>query len=240
MIASRANSVSRLLAAMVAVLLVGGIGTTWSAAQNAVQPPAANQQLPNAFQGFTRNRKDPVKIEANTLEVKDKEKVAIFRGNVVVTQGDTQMRCKELEVHYEGNALGADPRQNVPATKTQQQNASAQRIKRLIAVGGVIVIAKDQKATGDKGIFEMAANTVTLDGNVIVTQGQNVMRGDKLLVNLTDGTSKLDGVKKQGVQRVEGLFFPSSMDKDKDKDKDKKGAADKKNSPARKKQPPAN
>jgi lipopolysaccharide export system protein LptA len=189
--------------------------------------------MPSAFQGFTRNRKDPVNIEANFLEVRDKDKVAVFKGNVVVVQGDTTMRCKELEVHYEGSALGSDPRQKVPATKTQQKAESAQKIKRLIAIGGVIVIAKDQKAVGDKATFEMATNIVILDGNVVVTQGQNVMNGDKLTVNLTSGTSKLDGVKQQGTPRVKGVFVPSSMDK---KDKDKKDA----DRPARKKQPPAN
>lgn len=214
----------RVIAAALCVVFLGGIGMTLSNAQDA----APN----NAFQGFTRNRKDPVKIEANSLEVRDKEKLAIFRGNVVVVQGDTTMRCKELEVHYEGNALGGDPRQKVPATKSQQKSESAQRIKRLVAIGGVIVTAKDQRAVGDRGTFEMATNIVVLDGNVVVTQGQNVMNGDKLTVNLTLGTSKLDGVKQQGTQRVKGVFVPSSMDKDK---KDKDGER-----PARKRQPPAN
>jgi lipopolysaccharide export system protein LptA len=218
------SSVSRGLAALLCVFLLCEFGPSLSFAQDAATPN-------NAFQGFSRNRKDPVKIEANTLEVKDKEKLAIFRGNVVVVQGDTTMRCRELEVHYEGNALGGDPRQKVPATKSQQKSESAQRIKRLVAIGGVIVTAKDQKAVGDKGTFEMATNIVVLDGNVVVTQGQNVMNGDRLTVNLTTSTSKLDGVKQQqGQQRVKGVFVPSSMDK-KDKDGER---------PSRKKQPPAN
>lgn len=222
----------RLFAGAIFVSLLVGGGASLSIAQDA---PAANSQMPSAFQGFSRNRKDPVKIEANALEVRDKEKMAVFTGNVVVIQGDTTMRCKELHVFYEGSALGGDPRQKVPATKTQQKSESAQRIKRLIAIGGVIVISKDQKAVGDKGTFEMATNIVVLDGNVVVTQGQNVMNGDKLTVNLTTGTSKLDGVKQQGQQRVKGVFVPSSMDK-----KDKKGEGENKDRPARKKQPPTN
>lgn len=212
---------SRLLAATVALLFLGGAGTSLSLAQSA--PRAAENQPTNAFQGFTRNRKDPVNIEANSLEVRDKEKIAVFRGNVVVVQGDTTMRCRELEVHYEGNALGNDPRQKVPATKSQQKSESAQRIRRLIAVGGVIVTAKDQKAVGDKGTFEMATNIVVLEGNVVVTQGQNVIHGDKLTVNLTAGTSRVDGMKRQGPARVKAIFAPASMDKDKNKN-DKKRA----------------
>lgn len=224
------NFTSRFFAGAFALLILGAAGTSLSLAQTSSPAPSAGPT--NAFQGFTRNRKDPVNIEANYLEVRDKDKVAVFKGNVVVVQGDTTMRCRELEVHYEGSALGSDPRQKVPATKSQQKSESAQRIKRLIAIGGVIVTAKDQKAVGDKGTFEMATNIVILDGNVVVTQGQNIMNGDKLTVNLTDGTSKLDGVKQQGTSRVKGVFVPSSMDK-----KDKDGNAVPR--PPRKKQPPA-
>jgi len=218
------NAYPHFIAAAFAALLLVALNAPGTFAQNAA-PKGDTQAAPNAFQGFSRNRKDPVKIEANSLEVRDKEKIAVFRGNVVVVQGDTTMRCRELEVHYEGNALGDDPRQNVPATKTQQKNASAQRIKRLIATGGVIVTAKEQKAVGDKGVFEMATNIVVLDGNVVLTQGQNIMNGDKLTVNLTTGTSKLDA------KRVTGVLVPSSMDS-----KDKKGG----DRPARKKQPAPN
>jgi len=35
-----------------------------------------------------------------TLEVRDKDKTATFSGNVRVTQGDTGLRCKLLQVFY--------------------------------------------------------------------------------------------------------------------------------------------
>ncbi|MCW5682453.1 MAG: hypothetical protein KF794_15125 [Xanthobacteraceae bacterium] len=206
---------------------------------------AEKEVVPNAFQGFSRNRKDPIKIEANSLEVKDKDKTAVFTGNVIVTQGDTTMRCRELTIFYDGNALSAvdgkdKKEQPAPQAKAPgaKQTASAQKIKRLIAVGGVIVTATNQKATGDHGLFEMATNTVTLTGNVVVTQGPNVMNGSKLVVDLNSGRSRLDGQQKGGSTRVHGLFVPNSVDeknKDaKDGNKDgnkKKPARGKKTSP---------
>ncbi len=54
----------------------------------------------------------------------------------------------------------------------------------------------------------MKSNTVTLTGNVVMTQGQNVLRGDKLVVNLTSGVSRVESGK-NGNGRVEGLFMPS-------------------------------
>ena len=73
-----------------ALLLAGGA----LAAQPSKGPP-------NALQGFSQNRDQPVHIEAATLEVRDKDKVATFSGNVQVTQGDTGLRCKSLVVFYE-------------------------------------------------------------------------------------------------------------------------------------------
>ena len=59
---------------------------------------------------------------------------------------------------------------------------------------------KDQNATGDAATFNMRENTVTLVGNVVVTRGADILRGQRLVVDLTSGVSKMD----QG--RVEGLF----------------------------------
>ena len=49
---------------------------------------------PNALQGFSQNRDQPVKIQAASLEVRDKQKTATFTGDVHVVQGDTELRSK--------------------------------------------------------------------------------------------------------------------------------------------------
>ncbi|MGA2128456.1 MAG: LptA/OstA family protein, partial [Xanthobacteraceae bacterium] len=62
---------------------------------------AAPNGPPNALQGFSQNRDKPVQIDAASLEVRDKDKVATFLGNVRMTQGDTTMRCKTMKVFYD-------------------------------------------------------------------------------------------------------------------------------------------
>ena len=159
---------------------------------------------PNALQGFSQNRDQPVHIEAATLEVRDKDKVATFSGDVKVKQGDTGLRCKSLVVFYEGNDADGKTLQAASPGPGGQQ-----RIKRLEARGGVVVTQKEQTATGETGIFDMKNNTVTLNGNVVMTQGQNVLRGDRLVVDLTSGVSRVESGK-NGQGRVQGLFQPGS------------------------------
>ena len=61
--------------------------------------------------------------------------------------------------------------------------------------GGVTVVQKDQTASGDSGLYDMKSNTVTLKGNVTVSQGQNILRGDRLVVDMTTGKSVVDAGK---------------------------------------------
>jgi lipopolysaccharide export system protein LptA len=152
--------------------------------------------VPNALQGFSQNRGQPVQIEAASLEVRDKQKVATFTGNVKVVQGDTTMRSKSLVVFYESQESAGSVKAASPGP------GGAQQIRRLEARGGVTVTQKDQTATGDTGIFDMQANTVTLVGNVVVNQGPNVMRGDRLVVDLTTGVSRVDAGKSRGPVRM--------------------------------------
>ncbi len=157
---------------------------------------AKNQGPPNALQGFSQNRDQPVKIQAASLEVREKDKQATFSGDVHVINGDTELRCRSLVVFYDddNNASAKNMKAADPGP------SGARQIKRIEAKGGVSVVQKEQNAAGDTAIFNMRDNIVTLTGNVVVTRGQDILRGQRLVVDLTNGVSKMD----QG--RVEGLF----------------------------------
>ncbi len=163
---------------MAATVLAGAVSVRWR-----------SRGHPNPLQGFSTNRDKPVKIQAASLEVRDKEKFATFNGDVHVVQGDTDMRCKTLVVYYEDSS-----KESKDAVKTAQPGpAGSSQIRRMEARGNVVVTQKDQIATGDRGDFDMRTNTVVLSGKVVVTKGQDVMRGERLVVNLTDGVSKDGG-----------------------------------------------
>ena len=166
--------------------------------------PATTTGVPNALQGFSQNRDEPVHITSRRLEVRDKDKIATFLGDVHVTQGDTNMTCQTLVVFYEQSATTGT------ATVATQATPGGQQVRRLLAQGGVVVNRKDQTATGHEGVFDMKSNTVTLEGDVVVTQCQNVVHGDRLTVDLTSGVSHMESGK-LNQRRVEGLFVPGQQ-----------------------------
>jgi lipopolysaccharide export system protein LptA len=163
-------------------------------------PSVEAQEAGDALSGFAADSDEPVHIEADELEVRDRDRLAIFTGNVVVVQGETTLRTPTLEVYYTGEAMPGEGEQ-----------PTAQGISRLKALGGVVVETDDQKATGQEAEFEMATQLVTLTGDVVLTQGDNLVRGERLVVNLESGESRLYASTQPGGGRVQGLFKPGTM-----------------------------
>jgi lipopolysaccharide export system protein LptA len=189
-----------------AVFAVALIAAGDAGAQSAVQG------VPNAMQGFSQNRDQPIQIEAASLEMRDKKKEATFAGNVKVVQGDTTMTSKILVVFYDSApAPSAAPAPNSKAAKSAPiQSATpgpggSSSIRRLEAKGSVVVTQKDQVVTGETAVFDTKANMITMLGGIVLTQGKNVLRGDKLLVDMTTGVSRVES----DTGRVQGLFISS-------------------------------
>jgi lipopolysaccharide export system protein LptA len=176
---------------------------------------SAVQGVPNAMQGFSQNRDQPIQIEAASLEMRDKKKEATFAGNVKVVQGDTTMTSKTLVVFYDSTpAPAAAPAANAKAAAKSAPIQSAtpgpggsSSIRRLEARGSVVVTQKDQVVTGETAVFDTKTNLVTMLGGVILTQGKNVLRGDRLMVDMTTGVSRVES----DSGRVQGLFQSSGQ-----------------------------
>jgi len=198
-------------------MAIGGCCAAFALAAIAAGKAAAQSAVtgvPNAMQGFSQNRDQPIQIEAATLEMRDKKKEATFSGNVKVVQGDTTMTSKTLVVFYESSSAAPAPAAN---SKTAAKSAPIQSatpgpggsssIKRLEAKGNVVVTQKDQVVTGETAVFDTKTNLVTMLGGVVLTQGKNVLRGDRLMVDMTTGVSRVES----DSGKVQGLFQSSGQ-----------------------------
>lgn len=147
--------------------------------------PAAAQQL------IQRDPDAPIEIEADNLEVRRDQQIAIFTGNVDAVQGKMTLKTDELRVNYrEGDSGGADV---------------GGAISRLEAVGNVEVITARERATGRRGVYNVDAGTIRLEGGVQLFRDDNVLTGQTLVMDLNTGVSTLDA--DQG-GRVKGIFRP--------------------------------
>ena len=146
------------------------------------------QDVSDAFSGLSSSSKDPIEIEADELEVQDRDKTAVFRGNVRLVQGPTTLRASSITVYYAGRATGTN-----------------QQISKVEARGPVRVTNLDQTASGDLATFQMATQILTLTGNVILTKGSNELRGQRLIVNLKTGESRVEAPNNKSGGRVRGV-----------------------------------
>ena len=201
---SRSSSTRRIaLGVSCVVVALAMLAPGEAAAQSAVTG------VPNAMQGFSQNRDQPIQIEAASLEMHDKKKEATFSGNVKVVQGDTTMTSKTLVVFYESGGSAS----TAPAAKGSTKSAPIQSatpgpggsssIKRLEAHGNVVVTQKDQVVTGETAVFDTKTNLVTMLGGVVLTQCKNVLKGDRLIVDMTTGVSRVES----DSGKVQGLFI---------------------------------
>lgn len=146
-----------------------------------------------AFEGFRANSNDPVQIEADELEVIDAQAKAVFKGNVKVRQGSSVITTSRLVVEYKRGTAGANGQGD---------------IDRLIMTGGLIVTSKENTVTADKGTYNVPTEKVVLEGNIVISQGENIASGCKLLADLKTNQATLAACKSGG--RVSTVFKPGA------------------------------
>ncbi|WP_336488682.1 LptA/OstA family protein [Methylobacterium nigriterrae] len=180
-----------------------------------VPKEAARKEPASPLGALGGGGKEPIKIDADRLDVFDRENKAIFAGNVVAVQGDSTIRCSSMTVHYKRGRDGAkearegaadekaaDKTTDKPADKAALGENGIQKVE---CAGPVTVVQKDQVATGDNAVFDQAAKRIVLTGNVVLSQCQNVTRGSRLVYDMGTGRANMDPV---AGGRVSALFVP--------------------------------
>ncbi len=135
--------------------------------------------------------KEPIKIDADNLEMRDKEGLAVFTGNVTVIQGDRLLKAGKMIVYY------AKP----DGTKPQQAASGglgSSGIEKMEVSNKVYIKQGTQIATGDQGAFNGKTNVMILTGsNVVLTDGDNVATGCKLTAHMDSGKAFLESCSSQ-------------------------------------------
>lgn len=109
-----------------------------------------------------------------------------LRGRAEITQGDTRLRANAIE--------GA-------------RDASG-GLTRIEATGEVYYVTPNETIRGDRAVYTVSNATVVVTGDVILTQGQNVLTGGSLSYNVDTGQARIQGGTSANGGRVRGVFYP--------------------------------
>lgn len=143
-------------------------------------PPALAQDV--AFGGVRADTSAPVEVAADQLSVDQGDGSAVFTGNVVIGQGQMRLSADRVTVEYAGG--------------------DQSRIRTLTAEGRVTLVSGQDAAEAANAVYDVASGNVTLTGDVVLTQGQNVLTGNRMVVNLSTGTAQVEG-------RVRSILQPA-------------------------------
>lgn len=145
---------------------------------------------PNPFEG--RDSKQPVRIEADSLEVSRPDGMALFTGNVSAVQGALTITGDVMKVFYTEAGSGSQ----------------APGVRKIEITGKVKVTNGRDEAVGRKAVYDADKNNVTLEGdNLTLKSGPHTLKGGRLLYDIVSGHSRLEG-DVTGGGRVTGVFIP--------------------------------
>ncbi|MDP5218414.1 lipopolysaccharide transport periplasmic protein LptA [Ruegeria sp. 2205SS24-7] len=114
----------------------------------------------------------PVEVTADNLDVNQEDGSAEFTGNVFISQGEMRLSAKRVLVIYEKEKSG---------------------IQRMEATGDVVLVSGPDAAQAERADYTIESGVIVMTGDVLLTQGQNTVTSNEMVVNLVTGTAQLTG-----------------------------------------------
>lgn len=147
------------------------------------------------------NEGGPIRVNADRSEVLDKEKKIVLIDNVDITQGTARLRADIVTIEYGGQG-------DTTTSEASGIGSNFGDIRTMTARGRVFYVTPDLKANGDLGVYVASTDTITMTGNVVLVRGEDVAKGERLEINLTEGRTLLDG----GDSQVNMVIIPGEDD----------------------------
>ncbi len=168
-------------------LSVIAVGICLSFSLSSVPAAGAAESGKKTVNAFEFNKKDPIYITADWMEVDQAKSTIVYKGRVVAVQSDMTMRSDVLTAFY-------DP--------------EMKQMKQIVLEGKVNATQGTRVATGDRAIFDDKAKTVTLTGNPVMRQGNNQVSGAKVVYFIEQDRALVEG---DGKVRVSATIFPEEL-----------------------------
>ena len=169
------------------LLMVCALMLLASPHRNAYGASTAKEESGKGVASFEFNKKDPIYITADWMEVDQKKSTISYKGRVVTVQNDMTMRSEALTAYY-------DP--------------EMKRMKQIVAEGKVNATQGNRVATGERAVFDDEAKTVTLTGSPVMRQGNSQVSGVKVVYYIEQDKAVAEG---DGKVRVQATIFPEEL-----------------------------
>jgi lipopolysaccharide export system protein LptA len=145
----------------------------------------------------------PIDITADELEVVNAQCLATYKGAAEALQDTVRLRADILKIYYKPTPGAAKP----GGTGANCGN----ELDHMEAIGQVYYVTPERRIHGDNAVYDKAADTMVITGDVIAIDGQNVARGARMVIKVStnDGRMESGGAgTKSKPGRVRTVIYP--------------------------------
>ena len=150
---------------------------------------------------LAQNSDAPVDITADSLEVVNTQCLSIWSGSAEALQDKTRLRADVLKTFSTKGAA-----------RPGGQAGPCGTLERMEAIGNVFYVTPQQRVRGNNATYDVAAEKIIITGDVVAVSGPNVIRGDRLVVNVATGDAQMEsGAKGRGKARPRAVIYPQQQ-----------------------------
>lgn len=140
----------------------------------------------------------PIYINSARTESIQNERKVVLIGDVDIQQGTARLRANTVTIRFLENSGSA---------QTNSVAGGFGQVENIVAEGNVYYVTPELKAKGDRGVYELATDTITMTGNVALMRERDVAEGETLRMEVKNRRTTLEG----GSGRTRMVIEPSSQ-----------------------------
>ncbi len=118
--------------------------------------------------------REPLRVDADSLEIRGAEHLVLFRGHVRAVQGEMELEADALEVRLD------------PGTRD---------VRQAVARGSVRIRKGEVLASGERARYDADRGVVVLEGEPRVWRGKDVVAGRRIILYLAEDRTVVEGAR---------------------------------------------
>ncbi|MEN6468678.1 MAG: lipopolysaccharide transport periplasmic protein LptA [Smithella sp.] len=147
------------------------------------------------------NQNEPIEIVSDKMEAFQENRLVVFSGNAVATQGDIKMKTDRLSIYYKKSN---DKKEQI-GQKAVDGTGDLDRIE---ATENVVITQKDMMATGKEAVYYHDSGQFVLTGNPVLHQGKNIIKGCRVIFYSNESKGRVEPCAAENSGRVTATIQP--------------------------------